>query len=243
MSGEDADSGMRYDQEGQDKPVGSVPAGQADAKEASVGQDKPVQPQSQTGGQDKHDELTVHEIAALAEARARKAAEAAAEAKAAAEENALQEYKEAAKEAAVAAKDSKFTNKRAGEVIFRREMGEPEFWLTKEGLIPPRPMLTSEEEKTISQSVEIPADGIPKYNPEYILSPEYGGMSSYENGIDTYMDQMMQRLTRLKEDPEENREEISRVERDMAKMETLYENYHIGMNVFRTAKGGRDKIK
>ena len=26
-------------------------------------------------------------------------------------------------------------------------------------------------------------------------------------------------------------------------LESLHENYYIGMNVFRTAKGGRDKIK
>ena len=191
----------------------------------------------------KPDELTVHEIAALAEAQAKKAAEAAAVAKEAAEAHALEEYKAAAKEATAVAKDSGFTNKRAGEVIFRREMGEPEFWLTKEGLVPPRPMLTPEEEKEITRKVENPIDSTPQYNPEYILSPEYAGMSNYEIGMDRVRDEIIQTLARLKEEPEENMERIKSIEKDLAKIDTLYENYHIGMNVFRTAKGGRDKIK
>jgi len=39
-------------------------------------------------------------------------------------------------------------------------------------------------------------------------------------------------------------EEISkRVEEDLKTLDYLYQNYYIGMNVFRTAKGGREKIR
>lgn len=190
-----------------------------------------------------HEGWTADEIAALAEARARKAAEAAAAAKAAAEAKAREEYEAAAKDAAAAAKDSGFTNKRAGEVIFRREMGEPEFWLTKEGLIPPRPVLSPEEEKAISERVEIPQDQTPAYSPEHILSPEYSGISNYEVGVGVVMDELRTDLARIRADPGASAGDIRRAEADLAKMDTLYENYHMGMNVFRTAKGGRDRIK
>jgi len=186
---------------------------------------------------------TAGEIAVLAEAQAKKAAEAAKAAKAEADAKAQEEYEAAAKEAGAAAKDTSFTNKRAGEVIFRREMGEPEFWLTKEGLIPPRPILTPEEENAISRRVEVPSDQIPEYKPEHILSPEYSGMSNYEIGVDRYREELEERLARLKADPEASEEKIRRSEEDLLKMDTLYENYYIGMNVFRTAKGGREKIK
>ena len=186
---------------------------------------------------------TAGEIAALAEAQAKKAAEAAARAKEAAEAKAQEEYEAAAKDASEAAKDSGFTNKRAGEVIFRREMGEPEFWLTKEGLIPPRPVLTPEEERAISQRVEVPSDQIPVYNPEHVLSPEYAGISNYEIGVGRFREEIEENLARLKSDPEANEDRIRRAEEDLLKMDTLYENFYIGMNVFRTAKGGRDRIK
>jgi len=189
------------------------------------------------------DGWTAGEIAVLAEAQAKKAAEAAAKAREAAEAKAQEEYEAAAKEAPEAAKDSGFTNKRAGEVIFRREMVEPEFWLTKEGLIPPRPVLTPEEEKAISERVEIPADQTPEYNPEHVLSPEYSGISNYEIGVGGFRKELEESLAKLKSDPEASEDRIKKAEEDLSKMDTLYENYYIGMNVFRTAKGGRDKIK
>ena len=67
-----------------------------------------------------------------------KANAARAELEAAAEE----EYKAIAAEVkADTAKKSDFTFKRKGEEIFRREMGEPEFWLEKEDRFP-RPILS-----------------------------------------------------------------------------------------------------
>lgn len=189
------------------------------------------------------DGLTKGDVAALAEARAERAAKEAAEAKAAAEANAEKEYAEAAKSAQAAAASEKYTYKRAGEQIFRREMGEPEFWLTKDALVPPRPVLSQEEADEITRRVEIPADQTPKYEPEHVLSPEFGGVSSYERGIGDVRGRLASDLEALRSDPGASERSISRAERDLAKMDALYENYHVGMNVFRSAKGGRDKLR
>ncbi len=218
-------------------------------KDVEAGGAKPDAPErdESTGneavGADTAEGWTAGEIAVLAEAQAKKAAEEAAKAKKAAEVKAQEEYEAAAKDAVEAAKDSGFTNKRAGEVIFRREMGEPEFWLTKDGLIPPRPVLSPEEEKAISARAEIPYSQIPEYDPQHVLSPEYSGISNYEIGVDTVKKELEERLARLRLNPDTSDEKIKKIENDLAKMDTLYENYHIGMNVFRTAKGGRSRIK
>jgi colicin import membrane protein len=50
-------------------------------------------------------------------------------------------------------------------------------------------------------------------------------------------------LERLKRDPEANKVKINRAEEDLKTLDYLYENYNIGMNVFRTAKVGRDKLR
>ncbi|MEM3007545.1 MAG: hypothetical protein QXY15_05740 [Candidatus Nitrosotenuis sp.] len=84
---------------------------------------------------------------------------------------------------------------------------------------------------------------VPPYKPEHILSPEYQGMSNYEVGIAELVREKMERLERLKRDPEASQLEIRQAEEDLKTLDYLYENYHIGMNVFRTAKGGRDKIR
>ena len=136
-----------------------------------------------------------------------------------------------------------FTHNRGAEQIFRREMGEPEFWLDKLGRAPKRTILSQDEEQEISRLVEIPTDQIPPYKPEHILSPEYGGTSNYEIGIKTQKEETQQRLVRLRSDPNASAQEINRAEEDLKTLDYLYENYNIGMNVFRTAKGGRAKLR
>jgi colicin import membrane protein len=53
-----------------------------------------------------------------------------------------------------------FTNKRKQERIFRREMGEPEFFLMYGG--PVKPILTGDEIEELSRQVQIPKDQTPK---------------------------------------------------------------------------------
>src|SRR3990170_3108217 len=135
--------------------------------------------------------------------KAKAAAARLAAARLAAEAEAEKEYEAAAAQVVVADPGNSFTHNRGAEQIFRREMGEPEFWLDKLGRAPKRTILSQDEEQEISRLVEIPTDQIPPYKPEHILSPE----------------------------------------EDLKTLDYLYENYNIGMNVFRTAKGGRAKLR
>lgn len=134
-----------------------------------------------------------------------------------------------------------FTNKRKQERIFRREMGEPEFFLMYGG--PVKPILTGDEIEDLSRQVQIPKDQTPKYNPEHILSPEFSGGTNYESGIQDLIDETKQKLDQLLNDPEANPQEIELVKLALKKLDYLFENYNLGMNVFRTAKGGREKLR
>ena len=168
-----------------------------------------------------------------------KAATAKAEAEVASEE----EYKAIAAEVkADAATKSVYTFKRKGEEIFRREMGEPEFFLDKKDRFP-RPILSAEQQESLTRLAEIPHDQTPEYVPEHVLSPEFGGVSNYERGVDSFLEETKQKLEQLKNNPDTTEKEIKETENEIIYLESLHENFYIGMNVFRTAKGGRDRIK
>ena len=167
----------------------------------------------------------------------------AAAAKAIAETAAEEEYKAIAAEVkAAAVKAPEFTNQRKGEEIFRREMGEPEFFLAKKDRFP-RPILTSEEQDELTRKVEIPTDNTPKYIPQHVLSPEFGGMSNYESGVGKFLEETKQKLKKLKNDPNASKKDIIATQHELEYLESIYENYYIGMNVFRTAHGGRNKLR
>ena len=135
-----------------------------------------------------------------------------------------------------------FTDKYTQNRIFRREMDEPEFFLHKNERISLRPILSKDEEEEISRKVQIPIDQTPKYVPEHMLSPEFGGLTSYERGIEDHKQELEEKLRRLKENPDASAIQIEQIEKELRSLDYLYENYNIGMNVFRTAKGGRSKL-
>ena len=184
---------------------------------------------------------------------AEKAAKAAAEAEAAAEA-AIAKAKEL-KEAAAKASEEEFkaiaeeikaeapkapdvTNKRKTEIIFRREMGEPEFFLDKSDRFP-KPILSEDEKDDITRKALSYEDTTPEYNPQNILDERFGGTSNYETGITVLGDELQAKLDRLKSDPEALPEQIEQIEQNLSYLDSLHENYYLGMNVFRTAKGGR----
>ncbi len=178
-----------------------------------------------------------------AEAAAQKAIAKAAAAKEKAEAAAESEYKAIADEVkADAAKGPDHTFKRQGEEIFRREMDEPEFWLDKKDRFP-QPILSEEEQESITRKAEAFKDETPNYIPEHVLSPEYEGVSNYEHAVDEFLVEAKQILEKLKADPEATEKQIKNAKHDITYLESLHENFFIGMNVFRTAKGGRDSIK
>ena len=132
---------------------------------------------------------------------AREALAKAEAAKAEAESAAEEEYKAIAAEVkAESAKKPAFTFKRQGEEIFRREMGEPEFFLHKKDRFP-RPILSAEEQEALTRQAEIPKDQTPAYVPENILSPEYEGLSNYERGVGDFLEEARQKLESLKNNP------------------------------------------
>ena len=190
---------------------------------------------------DKADEAA--KAAEKAEIALQKAIEKSAAAKEKAEAAAEAEYKAIADEVKEdIVKGTTHTFKRQSEEIFRREMGEPEFWLDKKDRFP-RPILSAEEQESITRKAEEFIDVTPNYTPEHILSPEFGGLSNYEHAVDEFLEEANQRLQKLKNDPESTEKQIQNAKDDIIYLKSLHENFFIGMNVFRTAKGGREKIK
>lgn len=152
------------------------------------------------------------------------------------------EYEDAKAEAGEVRQTGQFSNKRKQERIFRREMGEPEFFLMDRD-IPLTDILTGDEIEDIGRKVQIPKDQTPQYNPQNILSPEFGGTTNYETGITDMIEKAKLKLDRLLNDPEATQQEIKLAKEDLKKLNYLYDNYNLGMNVFRTAKGGRDTLR
>ena len=152
------------------------------------------------------------------------------------------EYEAAKAEAGEVRQTGQFSNKRKQERIFRREMGEPEFFLMDRD-IPLTTILTGDEIEEISRKVQTPKDQTPQYNPQNILSPEFSGTTNYESGITDMIEEAKLKLDRLLNDPEATQQEIKLAKEDLKKLNYLYDNYNLGMNVFRTAKGGRDTLR
>lgn len=177
-----------------------------------------------------------------AKAEAEASAERLREAQAAADATLEEEYRKVAESLKQEKPRDSFTDYRTVDIIFRRELGEPEFWLDKRERAPARLMLSDEEAREISRRVEVPTDQVPAYDPQYILSKEYGGMSSYEVGITAILGEALEEVEALRRAGAGD-DEVRRAETEAEKLGYLYQNYHLGMNVFRTAKGGRDRAK
>ena len=188
------------------------------------------------------DAVAASEVAAKAEVAYEAAIEKVKAARAASEAAWKVEYEAIKAEAGEIRQAGQFSDRYKQDRIFRREMGEPEFFLMDRD-VPMIPILTGDEIAEIARKVQIPKDQTPKYDPENILSPEFGGTTNYESGITDLMEKAKQKLARLLNDPEATQQEIELAELDLTKLNYLYDNFHMGMNVFRTAKGGRDTLR
>ena len=177
-----------------------------------------------------------------AQAAAEKAIAKAKELQEAAAKASEEEFKAIAEEVKEAPKGPDYTFKRKTEIIFRREMGEPEFFLDKDERFP-KPILSDDEKDDITRKALNYEDTTPTYDPQNILDERFGGTSNYETGITVLGDELQAKLDRLRNDPEALSEDIEKVEQDLRYLDSLHENYYLGMNVFRTAKGGREKLR
>ena len=215
-----------------------------EAKEKAAEPKSDAKPKTISDAVDTSEEsLTAAEAIAVAEAAYTKSQAKLEEARKASEAAWAAEYEKAKASVVKTEAGETFTDKRSRERIFRREMGEPEFFYNQQIVTPPRPVLTQSEGEEISRKVLIPTDQTPKYEPQNILSPKYGGTSNYETGISSLVDEKREKLERLINDPESHLDDIKRAEQDLKYLDSLYENFDQGMNVFRTAKGGRAKLR
>ena len=75
------------------------------------------------------------------------------------------------------------------------------------------------------------------------LDPAFHGESNYEVGLEDLLTERRNLIARLEADPQTNPETLQSAREALQVVEGLWQNYHIGMNVFRNAKGGRDGIR
>ena len=165
------------------------------------------------------DAVTASDVAAKAEVAYEAAIEKVKAARATSEAAWKAEYDAIKVEAVETKETGQFSDKYKQDRIFRREMGEPEFFLMDIG--PVKSILTGDEIEEIARRVQDPKDQTPKYTPENVLSPEFGGTSNYESGIIDLMEKAKQKLARLLNDPEATQQEIELAELDLTKLNYL----------------------
>ena len=68
--------------------------------------------------------------------------------------------------------------------------------------------------------------------------------SEYEQNVGKLLAEKKERLEELmKKNPEQNRGEIEMLSTEVETLLSLFENYNLGMNVFRRAQGGRSGLR
>ena len=75
------------------------------------------------------------------------------------------------------------------------------------------------------------------------LDPAFHGESNYEVGLEDLLVEKKNLVTKLESDTKASDETLHIAREELSILEGLWENYHIGMNVFRNAKGGREGIR
>ena len=67
--------------------------------------------------------------------------------------------------------------------------------------------------------------------------------SEYEQNVSKLLAEKQEMLDRLKKDPQVNKEKIETLLTEIETLESLYENYNLGLSYFRRAKGGRSGLR
>ena len=67
--------------------------------------------------------------------------------------------------------------------------------------------------------------------------------SEYERTIAKLLFEKKQKMDLLLENPQENKYEIQILSNETETLKALFENYNLGMNVFRRAQGGRSHLR
>jgi uncharacterized membrane protein YgaE (UPF0421/DUF939 family) len=67
--------------------------------------------------------------------------------------------------------------------------------------------------------------------------------SEYEQNVGKLLAEKTERYEKMKNDPNISKSELESLLSEMESLESLYENYNLGMNYFRRAKGGRAGLR
>jgi hypothetical protein len=67
--------------------------------------------------------------------------------------------------------------------------------------------------------------------------------SEYEENVVKLLTEKREKLDRLKLDTHYSKEEIEKLMTEIDTLQSLFENYNLGMNYFRRARGGRSGLR
>ncbi|MGI0005164.1 MAG: hypothetical protein ACREAI_02030 [Nitrososphaera sp.] len=67
--------------------------------------------------------------------------------------------------------------------------------------------------------------------------------SEYERNVGQLLAEKRAAVEELAKNPEENRLKIAALKQEIEALESMFENYNLGMNVFRRAQGGRTGLR
>ncbi len=67
--------------------------------------------------------------------------------------------------------------------------------------------------------------------------------SEYERNVGQLLAEKRAAVEELAKNPEENRLKIASLKQEIEALESMFENYNLGMNVFRRAQGGRTGLR
>jgi hypothetical protein len=67
--------------------------------------------------------------------------------------------------------------------------------------------------------------------------------SEYEHNVGQLLAERRTKLEELEKDPKGNAGRIATLKLEIETLESMYENYNLGMNVFRRAQGGRSGLR
>ncbi|MGA8912404.1 MAG: hypothetical protein WCF03_10750 [Nitrososphaeraceae archaeon] len=67
--------------------------------------------------------------------------------------------------------------------------------------------------------------------------------SEYEQNVGKLLIEKNDKLRELRKNNESNKEEIERLMTELETLQSLFDNYNLGMNYFRRARGGRAGLR
>jgi hypothetical protein len=67
--------------------------------------------------------------------------------------------------------------------------------------------------------------------------------SEYEHNVGQLLAEKRARMEELQKDPVANKSKIAMLTLEIEALENMFENYNLGMNVFRRAQGGRTGLR